>query len=355
MKVLIIVNELLYTCGVSNHVYNLLYGMKEKEGIEIILLCGGGNAIAKYRDLGYKVIVEEEIRHEGRSILRYFKGVMKLYKIIKNNQIEIVHSHHHYAANMVHKIKYFTGVRTILTNHGLLPEVGLLNHFSADYIIALNEHIIKYISDKKIKKGENVFLIRSGVIINPHDRVFLNANDKIRIITASRLVPEKGNDIYIKAVAELDERYRDKTFFYLAGEGVEEEKLMLLNKKLNSGIIFLGRVENLSEKLFHYDIVVVPSISKSEGFPMIMIEAGMAKCIIISSNFNGVEYILMDNIDGYIFEQSNYIQLAEKIKYAIDNFSRSKELAQNYFTKVSTLYDITKMVNDTVKLYKKVL
>lgn len=353
MRILFIVNELLYTCGVSNHVYNLLKGLKDQHEVEIILLCGGGKAIEKYKELGIRVIVVEEIRHESRSLIKYCKGLIKLYKIIKSNHIDIVHSHHHYAANMAQKIKYITGVRTILTNHGILPEIGLLNHFTADYIVAVNEHVVNYLIEKKIKEHDKIILIRSGTVNHNYNQFPLETKNKLKILAASRFVAEKGNDIYIQAIAELDNSYKNKADFYLAGEGEMQKELANLNEKLNANVKFLGRIENLSEKLYQYDIFIMPSISRAEGYPLVMIEAGKAKCIIITSNFYGIEYIFKDNTDGYIFTQSDYKQLSEQIKYVIDNFSKSQELAQNYFRKVTTLFDLDKMVNETIALYQK--
>lgn len=354
MRVLIIVNELLYTCGVSNHVYNLLRGIIDQPELEIILVCGGGNAIEKYRNMGVKVIEVKEIRHESRNLLGYIMGIIKLYKIIKDSQIDIIHSHHHYAASMAQKIKYLTGIKTILTNHGLLPEIGLLSHFPSDYIVAVSEHVVNYLREKGIKKPERIFLIRSGVIQHPFIPVGRKTGEKLRVIAASRFVPEKGLDIYIQAVAGLDNNYRSKADFYLAGEGISRGELVSLNKKLDANIIFLDRVEKISEKLYHYEIFI-NTPTATEGYPMVMIEAGFAQCTIITSNFIGVEYIFKDSIDGYIFDKSEYLQLRDKIKYVIDNFPKTRELANNYFKKVCTLFNLNKMRDDTITLYRECL
>ena len=69
----------------------------------------------------------------------------------------IIHTHNHYAANLSKIISRLLRIKTIQTCHGIIPEEGRLSHFSADYIISVNEHIIKYLIENKL--GEQNFEI----------------------------------------------------------------------------------------------------------------------------------------------------------------------------------------------------
>ena len=161
MKVLFIVNELLYTCGVSTHIYNLISGFKKNSTIELYLLCGGGVAISKFEDIGIDVLIDENIKHENRSIRGYIKAILNLSQLINKYEIDIIHSHHHYAASIAQKSGIFKNVKTIQTNHGILPEIGFINHFSSNFIIGVNQHIVDYIIRNKIRPPQKVRLIRA--------------------------------------------------------------------------------------------------------------------------------------------------------------------------------------------------
>jgi glycosyltransferase involved in cell wall biosynthesis len=352
MNALFVVNKITCPCGISSHVYNLIKGLLEKSEVEIIMLCGDADSLESFRNLGIKIYIDERFMHERRSLKGYLKGILRLYEIVKENKVDIIHSHHHYAASIARKVSRFIGVKTILTNHGIIPEIGILNHFNADYIIAVNEHVVEYLIENKIKSRDRIFLIRSGVP-DPISIVNKTNNVKKKIIAASRLVHGKGLEIFIRAISCISEEYKDKTDFYIAGEGDERIRLEQLNEDLNTNIKFLGAVVNLYEDLGRYDVFV--HSSEKEGFPMVLIEAGFSKCVVITSDFYGVDSVFIDNVDGYLFHQADHVQLSEKIKTVIDDYSNAQKLAHNFYIKVSKLYNIKNTVDSTLRLYEECL
>ena len=240
-------------------------------------------------------------------------------------------------------------VKTILTNHGILPEIGKLHHFAAEYIIAVNEHIVEYVLNNNIKDKDHVKLIRNGI---PFDKTLKRkVNPKLKFIAASRLVYEKGLDIYIKAVSLLPEEIKNKAEFYLAGEGEYENELLLLNIGHKAGINFLGPIKELSKELYSYDVFIMPSRSKSEGFPLTVVEAGFAKNIIIISNFVGLNHVFEDNKDGIVFYLNNYKDLYEKIKNCIENKMVQKQYAEAFHFKARSLFNLNDLINHTLDSY----
>ena len=353
MRILMIVNELLYTCGVSSHTYNLLSGLKDRNSIQLYLLCGGGNAIEKFNNLNIPLIVNQDFNHQSRSIKGYIGAIKFLYQIVRENSIDVIHSHHHYAASIANKVSHITKVKTIQTNHGLIPEVGFLNHFPAKYIIAVNEHIVNFLINKKIKNQSYIRLIRYGTPVKNVNTK--QKNDKLKILAASRLVPSKGLDIYIRAINLLPKELRSKTEFYIAGEGFYEKELQNINKELKTDISFLGRITDLSKKLSEYDIFVMPTSSDSEGFPMTIIEAGMNRCVIISSDFLGLDSVFENKKDGLLFKKGDYSDLTEKIKYVIANFNSLIHLPEHFHKKILEKFSIEKMVSETLQFYNDIL
>jgi len=353
MRILLIINELLYTCGVSSHTYNLLSGLKDRNNIDLYLLCGGGNAIEKFNNLNIPIIINENFKHESRSIKGYTRAVKFLYQLVKDKNIDIIHSHHHYAASIAHKVSLLTETSTVLTNHGILAEVGHLNHFAADYLIVVNEHVVDYLVSKKIKYQNSIRLIRNGIPIKDADRKY--NIDKLKILAASRLVPTKGLDIYIRAVSLLPIEMCSRAEFYIAGEGFYEKELQNINTELKTNISFLGRITDLNKILNDFDVFVIPTSSDSEGFPMTIIEAGMNKNLIISSNFWGLEYVFENEKHGLVFEIGDYQGLAKIIEMAINNFENMSKYIENFHSKVKSIFNIETMIENTIKYYEDIL
>ncbi len=106
-------------------------------------------------------------------------------------------------------------------------------------------------------------------------------------------------DVFIRAAKIVKERYNGEIKFLVAGEGQYEDELKKLTKQIDADIMFLGTVKNLPELFSETNIFVMPSRSKSEGFPMTIVEAALTKNLIIASEFNSFRNTFIDGIDGF--------------------------------------------------------
>lgn len=351
INILIIVNKLLVVCGVSKHLYFLLSGLKDREDVNIIVLCGGGDAIENFKNLGIKIIVFPNIAHENRTYLGFIHSVFFVKKLVKQYKINIIHSHHHYAANIAQAVKRFSTIKTLMTNHGILPKVGTLKHFPSDHIIAVNQYVVDFLVSQHVKPKENVHLIYHGLI--PINNIIKAKNNKLKIIAASRITYEKGLDLYLEAVNLLPHNYKSKAEFYYAGEGNFLEEIKKLGIKLNSVVKYLGIIDDIQYNLMGNDVFILPT--RSEALPISILEAALCKNLIITSDFLGLRHFFTPDEDGLTFEMNNYNSLSERIKYAIDNYYNLNFMIEKFHKKVKKMFNIEKMILSTVELYKEIL
>ncbi len=353
MRILIITNELLNTCGVSKHLLYFLTAMKAHPEFKFTILCGGGNSIDRYSDLCEEIIVDKKFKHENRTYFNYVFALAKLYKILLFNNYSIIHTHNHYTANLSRIISWLFRIKTIQTCHGILPEVGRLPHFSADFIIAVNEHITKYLIENKIKEQSGIRLIRNG-FYKPSGKI-KDRNSKLQILCASRLVYEKGPDIFINAVNNLPQSIIEQCDFLIAGEGDMKLKLLKMISDDHLKISYLGDVPDLRSILSTTDIFILPSRSVSEGFPLSICEAGFEKNLVITSNFIGLDSIFRENEDGIVFQLGDEINLTEKIIFSVTDFENLRQMINNFHNKCQKEFDLDLMIDKTLELYNKVV
>ncbi len=256
-------------------------------------------------------------------------------------------------ANVAKTASAFSKIKTIQTIHGIIPEIGILPHFKSDYYISVNEHIIEYLKNKNKINISKVSLIRSGVEVYTRDSIIVES--PLKILAASRLVEEKGLDVYIKAIALLPESYRKNNDFYLAGAGDLEKELNSLNESLNQPVKFLGELTDLHKHLMENHIFVFPSKSDAEGFPMVVVEAGLASNLVISTNFRGYESILKNGSNSIIFDCGDEANLANVLKNAIDRFDDYTQLRQQIRLDCKEKFSPEKNADLLVKLYQNCL
>ena len=139
--------------------------------------------------------------------------------------------------------------------------------------------------------------------------------DKMRIVTAGRLVKYKCFDAVIRTFDSLKKNNPDfEAELTIVGDGPEKEALAALGQErglLNNSLFFTGRIsrEAVQNYLKNNDVFVL--ISKNETFGLVYLEAMLQGCIVVASRFGGVDGIIIDGENGFLCEENNEEQLAE--------------------------------------------
>ncbi|MBE2219063.1 MAG: glycosyltransferase family 4 protein [Ignavibacteria bacterium] len=353
INLLLIVNELKYTCGVTNHILHLAGGLTASGRVKLWIITGGGNGVARFANMDIGIITDERFLHSNRSFSGHISAINFLVKFVRENKIDILHSHYHYGAAIARRVSKLAKRITIQTNHGIIPEVGRLKHFNADKYVVINEHIRNYILHKKIAAEKDIYFIRCGIPVESTIPV-KNVNN-IKVIAASRFVEGKGIDTYIKAVGILVNKEKMDVSFSLAGEGPLEDELKTINETLGAGVTFAGRVIDMYSLLRQSHIVVFPGVSGSEGFPAIITEAGATGCLLISSRFEGGENILIDGSNCLMYPPGDVDKLAEILGNSIKNYASLKSIAENLHTLVKKEFGLQTMTDKHLLMYGECL
>lgn len=104
------------------------------------------------------------------------------------------------------------------------------------------------------------------------------------VLAVGRLVPQKGFDVLIAAARRLGH-----VRFAIAGEGPLREAL---EASAPANVRFLGRVEDIAERMARADVVVVPS--RWEGFGLAAAEALAAGAPLVASRVDGLVEVVGD-------------------------------------------------------------
>ena len=106
-----------------------------------------------------------------------------------------------------------------------------------------------------------------------------------------RLSPEKGVDIYLRALAALDPRGVPFTTV-IAGDGPERAAAEALAAELQIAhrVAFLGKVSAMQALYRRLDLLVIPS--RSEGLPNVLLEALAADVPVVSTSVGAVPEVL---------------------------------------------------------------
>lgn len=197
-----------------------------------------------------------------------------------------------------------------------------------------------------------VQIIKTGLDLEKIKTIQAHISDAPYIISARRLVYDKGLDILIQAFAKVSPQFPDLKLL-IAGEGEEEDNLKALayTLGLQKKIDFIGTIP--LEKLYSYMKGAVANIcpSRSEGGGNVNIEASACGCIPIGSNIGGISEYIKDNQTGLLFESENSDDLAEKIIKVLQKNKTNDTLIKNGLA-FANEFSIKAQADKYINLYK---
>ena len=214
----------------------------------------------------------------------------------------------------------------------------------------MNKNTINYLISIG-KEKRRIYFVNLGV---PLPEKHVKNSKEIKIFFASRLVPEKGADIYIDAIALVRDRLKEKVSFIMAGEGECENELKEQIARLRVDVKFLGKIKDSYDYLKDTHVFVFTSRYQTEGFPLAIIEAALNENLIITSDFISLKEIFEENKDCLVFYNNDPAQLAEKLILAVDNYNDYSEMILNGSEKARGNFSVEKMVSELKDIYRNV-
>lgn len=295
------------------------------------------------------------------------KSTLQLYKILKNNNYDIIHIHLNSLLNITPIIAGILARKKIIlhshnTKNNKGGKIGLLLHKINSYWIsklkilriACGEGAGKWLYNKS-----NFYIINNAIDLekykfNEQERNHLRNKlqihrNEIVIGHVGRFVEAKNHIFLLKIFNEILKK-NDNYKLILIGNGELEEKIKEKALELNviEKIIFLTNVQDTSRYYSTFDLFLFPSLF--EGLPFVLVEAQTSGLKIIASDTitkeinitNSIKYLTLMKNEEY---WSNYI-LKEK--------GNTKEIREKlYLSMKESIYDIDKEIKKMEIFYKK--
>jgi len=179
--------------------------------------------------------------------------------------------------------------------------------------------------------------------------------DYINLGFIGTLAPNKGIELLLKSYYKVK---KSNYKLYVAGSGKKDYEEYLKSKYNDSSIIFMGRVkpEDFFEKV---DATVVPSIWY-EALGMVVVESFAFGVPVIGSNIGGIPEMIIEGVNGLLFEPYKVGVLEDKIlkfEKNVDSWRKKADLIKEsakkfldyngWLQKWEELYfDIIRFIND---------
>lgn len=351
--------------GVCTHILDLCRGLSNEK----IVLCADGSdyteTIEQFSNVTYIDFPFSLIQHDAKKFLRTYKC---LKQICKEHSIDIIHLHGQRIIPFAWMIRSTLGIPFLWTNHiDAIPHARLfqLMHKMMRFPIISVSHDLKQdlIANHGIRE-KYIDVICNGINLDLFSPLSKSEIEQLRsrfnissseyvISQVSRLTYGKGQDLLIRAVKKISEKYPQKKFHVLfAGSGDESWfQANVADYALENGIkySFLG-FQSPRDVFGVSNLSVLPSLY--EGFGLVCLESLAMCCPVIRSDSPG--HSDMRDI-SLVHQKGNLQQLFECIDYALCNDMRCNELAKLGRMRCETIFNVQEMSNRTLLVYRRVL
>jgi len=182
------------------------------------------------------------------------------------------------------------------------------------------EHLITYYDAAPeaisiIPCGVNLDLFRP--IQRETARCHLGLNGESIIVFVGRIIPLKGINIMLKAMAHLEGKQRIKLVVIGGNDHsqAEMQRLKTLSRtlRIDESVIFLGSVEQETLPFFYSaaDLCVVPSYY--ESFGLVVLESLACGTPVVATKVGCAESVILHGETGYVVADNTPESLADKI------------------------------------------
>jgi len=383
MNILLLSQFFSTTKGGGEYVFSMLAKMLVKNGHKVWIVTNEIKDEIYDKNLNI-IFVKPVIKYQGglppsfSDNIRYVvNAVIAGSKVIKNNDIDIIHSNNFSPALAGSALSSLFSIPHVMTVHDIFSLCGknywkkwgeqanvsklnvMLAPFFERLMVKLRHDCVHTVSDASkddlLKFGEKkpIYVIHNSIDPSPILDEIVNP---LQFVHVGRLVFYKNLEVVIKAIGIL-KKTQPNVRLVIVGDGPHKKSLQELVKKLDleSSIEFLGYA-SLDEKMkiiATSNALVFPSLC--EGFGLVILEAFSQRKPVLVSNIRPMSDVISDGKNGFVLDPYDEKSWAGHLLKLIKNPSQvlemgregSKLLADSFnqdlmFSKILEMYTFNK-------------
>ena len=307
---------------------------------------------------------------------RYDLSIIKrVARFIRDNQIDVIHTHGARANLYGYFIKKLTEVTWVTTVHSdprndflgrgllgrLFTKINILVLKKVDYLFAISERFKEMLVDFAID-AEKITTIYNGIdfkkkntydLTKAREELSIGTNEFI-IVMVARFDPVKCHTLAFSAVKEVIKTHPNVKLL-LIGDGPIRKELenTVKEEQLDRHVLFLGYQKNVD---LYYQLGDVSLLtSKTESFPLVLLESARECTPAITTDVGGVKNMIPDSSFGFIIEVDNLNELIHALNEAIKLKENNKlnKMGERFYEHTSHHFSIDSFVKSITNVYRK--
>ena len=263
-------------------------------------------------------------------------------------QVEHIHAHHGYFASwMALTAARLLGISFSFTLHGsdLLQRADLLSAKLREcrFCVTVSEfnrqHILRNYASTP---PEKIVVQRLGVDrVTPSPQTYdENHSGQFHILSVGRLHPVKNYGFLIEACARLRDQGFE-TLCSIVGDGPERSALekQIVGLRLQGRVRLVGRVPRSELANYYRQADLVVLTSKSEGIPVVLMEAMAHQRIVLAPAITGIPELVEHQRTGFLYQPASLANFVSAVNWIHDNKSSLSDVQRAAAASIATSYN----------------
>ena len=345
--------------GVESVIYNY-FSHIDRRKYELYYICynpAEPQMRRKFEELGFHICeVPQKKKH-------FFKSCTAVYRILKENKIQIVHSHMTLMCFITNILGKLAGAKVLISHsHLALQDSGLKRLFhdlckllsritATDYFACGTDAAMYLFGTHNRKKKVHILynaidleVFRADKMAGKMIREEFCLGDGPVLGHVGRFTEQKNHRFLLDIFEEFLKIFPGAKLL-LAGDGPLMKEIRKYASRLPEGsVIFMGNRQDVHKILQAMDIFVFPSLY--EGLPVVLLEAQAESLAILASDTVDMRVDVTDGIDFMSLNESASCW-AKRIKYILETGKKTDGRKME-----NTVYDIRREAGKLDEFYQ---
>jgi len=305
--------------------------------------------------------------------LNFVKQVRRFTRFLKENRIDVVHTHCFYTNVFGMTGAFLARVPARVTSKGetegfrtqAQKRVERMAFRMAHRVIAnckmvQNQLVREGVAPKRIIQHYNGLdldrlKVPEGLRREDARAMFGLPNDRrFMTIVANLHNPVKAHPMFLRSAALVRRAIPDAAFV-IAGEGELEPMLREFAAELGiaDDVFFIGRCDRVAELLFASDIGVLSS--RAEGFANAVLEYMAAGLPVVATDVGGLREAIEEGETGFLVPSGDHATMAERIIELLNDNERARATGARGKTIAEQRFASEHHLRNTLELYDELL
>jgi glycosyltransferase involved in cell wall biosynthesis len=300
-------------------------------------------------------------RSELKHVVNFARSARRVARIVQDERVDIIHSHHRFAALVSRMVSTTTGVPVVSTMHEIRRDARALTRLGlGQRVVTLSEMMRTFVIETYGIAPERVRVIPMGVDLpSPIPAAYreqlrrdLGVEAEVPAIACvARLVRRKGHEYLLRAIRDVRETHPGVRLL-LIGDGEERPQLEKTVRDLgiDENVLLLGFRSDVSELLELVDFTVLPSLQ--EEFGVVLIESLSHEKPVVATSIGAIPEIVKTGQTGLLVPPHDSEALARGIRSLLDDSAAVREMGKKGREVVARTYSRRAFLDKTEALYE---